>query len=164
MDEGDRTRLRTYLNDHRAGSIAGMRTARRCARDNRGEALGRYLSEVFIPQLETEKRTLDELFIALELPPNHVKRVLAAAFETVTRLKRKGAPSSQSELTRVIEVEALMSGVTSKRQMWEILLENEAARAAVGSDRLARHHRDATDQIEALIVHHRASTGRAFGE
>ena len=164
MDDDDRTRLRIYLNDHRAGSVAGMRAARRCARDNRDEALGRYLSEVFLPQLESEKRTLDELFIDLELPPNHLKRVLAAAFEMVTRLKRKGAPGSQSELTRLIEVEALLSGVTSKRQMWEILLENQAALAAVGSDRLARHHRDATDQIEALTEHHRASTSRAFGE
>jgi hypothetical protein len=123
--------LRIYLQDHRAGATAGRELAARAHGSSKGtefeQPLARLLSEI-----EEDMRTLDEVMARLEIGHDRLKKVAFWTGEKVGRLKLNGRLLSYSPLSRVVELEGLMLGITAKGGMWVVLED-----VAVAEPRLA---------------------------
>ena len=139
-----------YLRDHHAGATAGLELARRAARSNRGNAYGAELS-VLAAEIEEDLRTLERIMEDLDVGPDWVKDRVAWMGERLARLKRNGTWVSYSPLSRVVELEALVIGVTGKLALWEAL------RAALGEtpggvalDAMEERARDQRSRLDSL--------------
>ena len=156
----DRRFLEIYLNDHRAGSEAGLALARRTLRNNENSDVGATLRDI-VHEIEEEIVILDEIGRFLSLRPNPVKRLLGRAVEFVARAKPNGRLTEYSPLSRLVELESLMGGVATKRQLWLSLLASEVAAALEPFD-LEGLAKQAVDQHARLSPHHHAAAAEAL--
>jgi hypothetical protein len=111
------TRLATYLNDHRAGASAGVELARRLCRNNQDNEYGPPLERI-AREVEEDIESLEELMSRFDVEPDPVKRAAAWSFEKVGRLKLNGQILGHSPLSRLVELEGMMTGVSGKLAMW----------------------------------------------
>lgn len=119
-----------YLNDHLAGSIAGIRLAKRLRDRFAGSDFLRMLDGVLV-ELEQDRITLEQDRITLEqqvmevvgVRPNQLKQVDAIAVEVGSRLIHTlpliGTRSNAIALLE--ETELLSLGVEGKRLLWAAL-------------------------------------------
>jgi hypothetical protein len=114
------TRLATYLNDHLGGSATGRELARRALSENRANEYGVVLEDV-VRQIEEDVESLLELMRRVDVEPDRVKEALGWAGEKLGRLKLNGQLLGYSPLSRLVELEALMLGITGKLAMWQAL-------------------------------------------
>ena len=112
--------LTIYLNDHRAGAAAGIGLAHRLWRQNRKGPWASQLREL-LKSVEAEGETLDAVRGSIGVTGGKFRRTAAVALERASRLKLNGHVLSYSPLSRVGELEALMSGVQSKLRLWTTL-------------------------------------------
>jgi hypothetical protein len=118
----NRKRLAIYLQDHLAGSTAGLELARRVHASNGDGEFGAFLEEL-VSEIELDRRTLLELMGRLGIGEDRVKTALAWAGEKAGRLKLNGELLSYSPLSRLVELEGLALGVHGKLGMWRSLRE-----------------------------------------
>ncbi|MFP5212596.1 MAG: hypothetical protein ACLGPL_04380 [Acidobacteriota bacterium] len=123
--------LTTYLNDHLAGSVAGIELAKRCRSSNRDSELGTFLDKV-VSVLKDGQDKLRELLAAFGGTESYVKQLGAWTVEKVSRLKLNDSILTYSDLSRLIELETLMVAMHAQVRMWKVL---DAARS--GDPRLA---------------------------
>jgi hypothetical protein len=112
--------LRTYLNDHLAGSLAALEIARRAAGHNRDTPTGRVLAEVAEEILE-DRRTLERVMTRMGAGKDQLKLLAAWGAERATRLKLNGELMGYSPLARLEEIELLTLGVEGKLLLWRAL-------------------------------------------
>jgi hypothetical protein len=112
--------LAIYLNDHFAGSTAGVELARRAASNNAGTDYGPALSEI-AREIEEDRAMLEELMDRLGVGRDHVKTAAAWLAEKAGRLKPNGRLLTYSPLSRLEELEFLLLGVTGKLAIWRAL-------------------------------------------
>jgi hypothetical protein len=112
--------LRIYLNDHLAGSMAGLELARRARSENEGSPLGDYLGAL-VSELEEDRATLEGVMSALRLKRDLLKSGLGWVGEKLGRLKLNGQWVGYSPLSRVVELEALCLGAEGRLSMWRTL-------------------------------------------
>jgi hypothetical protein len=112
--------LSIYLNDHLAGATMGIELTRRALRANRGTEFGRFLEEL-LREIEEDRRTLESVMDALDVPKSAVKPRLAVVAERLGRLKLNGQVTGYSPLSRVLELEGLTMGVAGKLSLWRNL-------------------------------------------
>ena len=112
--------LGIYVNDHRAGSAAGIALAKRCQRENDGTPVGEVLA-VLVPEIEEDAATLNRVAEVLGVRSDPVKVGAARAGEILSRLKLNGQLRGYSPLSRVIEIEGLLVGIEGKRLLWKAL-------------------------------------------
>jgi hypothetical protein len=105
------------LNDHRAGASGGTRLAHRLAASNTPGPYAERLQDL-AESISTDAATLDAVREAWGVDGGAIKRLGAIIMERVGRLKPSGHLLGYSPLSRVLEIEALMSGVQAKRQLW----------------------------------------------
>jgi hypothetical protein len=146
--------LATYLNDHLAGSTTGRELAKRTLSNNRGTQFEPTL-EWIVEQIVEDRQSLLEIMRAVGAPHDHVKKVVAFALERAGRLKLNNSLFSYSPLSRLVEFEGLVIGVTGKLAGWRSLqqlsdarlaafdLEALAQRAIVQRDRVEEQRREA---------------------
>jgi hypothetical protein len=118
--------LKIYLDDHRAGATAGTNLARRVWRKNRSGPWGTELNEIR-QLIKGEKQTLDSVRAAVGISGGQGKKALALLSAQAARLKPNGHFLGYSPLTRLVELETLMSGVQSKLGLWAALLETSSS-------------------------------------
>jgi hypothetical protein len=116
----NRRLLGIYLNDHLAGAVGGVELARRARRNNRRGKLAADL-ERLVGEIEEDRTTLESVMDRLGIARNPVKTSAAWLLERVGRLKLNGSALGYSPLSRVEELELLVSGVEAKRLMWVAL-------------------------------------------
>ncbi len=153
--------LGIYLNDHMMGSVGGTELARRCLRSNRGTALGSFLATLLDEILE-DRNTLEDVMARLGISVDRGKVVVAAVGERVARLKLNGQLFGYSDLSRVIELEALCAGVALKRRLWrslERIRDTDRRIADIDFDALADR---ASAQVDGLERHRLDAVARAF--
>ena len=153
--------LGIYLNDHMMGSVGGTELARRCLRSNRGTALGSFLATLLDEILE-DRNTLEDVMARLGISVDRGKVVVAAVGERVARLKLNGQLFGYSDLSRVIELEALCAGVAVKRRLWrslERIRDTDRRIADIDFDALADR---ASAQLDGLERHRLDAVARAF--
>jgi hypothetical protein len=112
--------LATYLNDHYAGSTAGASLVRRASRENAGNELGTFLSELS-EEIAADRETLKEIMDALGVHADPVKVAAARALELVGRLKPNAQLRGYSPLSPLVELEMLKLGIQGKLAMWRAL-------------------------------------------
>jgi hypothetical protein len=112
--------LGIYLNDHLAGAVVGLELAKRAETSNRGNDFGRFLGRL-VEEIEEDRRTLERVIDRLGVRRSRVKPALALVLERLGRLKLNGRVTAYSPLSRVVELEGLMLGVTGKLGLWRAL-------------------------------------------
>jgi hypothetical protein len=119
-DADPKTRLASYLNDHLAGAVAGHELALRAAASNRGNEYGPALDGI-VREIEEDAEALKDLMDRLGVQRDRVKLALGWAGEKVGRLKLNGQVLGYSPLSRLIELEGLVLGVSGKLALWQAL-------------------------------------------
>ena len=156
-------RLRIYLNDHAAGSLTGYELAKRCLSNNEGTRLGDYL-RTFIAELDEERADLKRLIESLGFPEDKLKEGMGWVAEKAGRLKLNGQIRGYSPLSRVLELEGLVLGVTGKRSLWRSIKEYASSDPRVGVVDLDRLEQQAQNQLEELEKHRLEAAETAFQE
>jgi hypothetical protein len=154
--------LAIYLQDHLAGATTGVELARRARDQNRDNELGAFLDDL-AQEIAEDREELREIMRALDIGADRLKMAAAWTSEKVGRLKLNGRLTSYSPLSRVLELEGLIMGVTGKLCMWQSL----HVLAHSGDDRLdaARYDRliaRAERQLAALRDYHDAAAAETF--
>jgi len=139
--------LAIYLNDHLAGSTAGVELARRAASNNAGNEYGRVLSDI-AREIEEDRATLEALMDRLDVGRDRVKTAAAWVVERAGRLKPNGHLLTYSPLSRLEELEFLLLGVSGKLSMWRAL--DHAIHERLGGIELSQLEARAESQRERL--------------
>jgi hypothetical protein len=140
----DRKLLAIYLNDHLAGSVVGDKLAKRVARQNEGNEYGRKVGEI-AREIREDQATLLDIMRRAGVRRKQIRLAMARVAEPVTRLKPNGRLIGYSPLSRVLELEGLIMGITGKLEMWRSLqaIENGSRIGRVDFDLLAARRRTA---------------------
>jgi hypothetical protein len=113
--------LPIYLNDHLAGSTAGVELARRLRASNEDdEEFGPELAEI-CAEIESDRETLKAVMDQLGMGQSRLKPAAAVVGERLGRLKLNGQLRGYSPLSRLDELELLQLGVVGKRRLWRAL-------------------------------------------
>lgn len=141
--------LSIYLNDHLAGATVGVELARRLRASNREEpAFGTPLAEIYA-EIETDREALEEAMEHLGIARGRVKPAAAWAGEKLGRLKLNGQLTGYSPLSRLVELELLLIGITGKLRMWKAL-ERTRGELDVDFARLAERAARQRGRVEEL--------------
>jgi hypothetical protein len=142
--------LRTYLQDHHAGATAGLELARRAAGSNSESDYGAELDRI-AGEIAADREALEQVMSGLGVKPSTIKDAAGWTAEKLGRLKPNNSLLSYSPLSRVVELEGLLIGVTGKLALWESL------RSALGESidgidlaALAERAADQRSRLEAL--------------
>ena len=154
--------LGLYLKDHLAGAALGLELVRRTARENKDSALGSFLADALLPEIEEDRRTLQRLMGQVGIAPSRPKVAAAWLAEKLGRLKLNGELWRYSPLSRLVELEGLAVGIEGKRALW-LALEAARLRGISGFDFQALAAR-AESQRSRLEEHRLAAATAALGE
>ncbi len=153
--------LRIYLNDHLAGSLAGIELAKRARSSNEVTPLGDYLAG-FIAELEEDRTDLVKIIDALGFPQDRLKLGGAWLAEKVGRLKLNGQLTGYSDLSRLVELEGLCLGVEGKASLWRSLKSVAGTDTRLAVTDLDRLLKRAERQREELEIHRLEAARRAL--
>jgi hypothetical protein len=112
--------LRIYLNDHLATLTAGIELTKRSSSNNRGTALGTFLSDLE-SEFEADRDLLLEVMDTLDVSSDPLKRTAGWLAEKAGRLKFNGRLVGYSDLSRLIELEGLAAIVSANASLWRSL-------------------------------------------
>lgn len=98
----------------------GLELSRRLAARNRGNDYGAPLVRI-ASEIQEDRESLLSIMRALEVGADRAKVALAWCAEKAGRLKLNGRLLSYSPLSRLMELELLMLGVTGKLALWRAL-------------------------------------------
>jgi hypothetical protein len=114
--------LGIYLNDHLAGSIGGVETARRARGSNEGTEFGEPLARL-CEEIESDRDSLEAVMKELGVGRSRIKPAIGWLGEKLGRLKPNGQLRGYSPLSRIVELELLLLGITGKSRLWTLLEE-----------------------------------------
>ncbi len=112
--------LITYLNDHLAGSVAGIALAKRCQANNSDAHWGEFLTRL-ITLLEKEQGNPKKMIDALGSSESTVKKLAGWSAEKLSRLKLNDWLLTSSSLSLLEELEMLVMGLKAQHRMWVVL-------------------------------------------
>jgi hypothetical protein len=153
--------LRVYLNDHLAGSAAGIELAEKLRDNNQGTELGNTMAALH-RDIEQDRATLEELMDRLGIERHRVKQAAGWVLEKLTRLRLNPTLAGGADLTRMLETEALSLGIEGKLCMWLVLREAAAADQRLAGTDYDRLIERARGQRQALEPHRVAAALQAF--
>lgn len=154
--------LVTYLQDHLAGSQAGLRRFEAAANKNRGTALGKFL-ERCVGELKEEREILHGVLKAAGGRRPLIKQPLAFVGEAVARLKPNGG-FAYTALDKLEDLEALRLGVEGKMCMWRALYELSRRDSRINVADFEQLFVKAEQQAEILERFRVQAALAAFGE
>ncbi len=160
IDERERL-LHIYLADHLAGSAGGVSLAKRIARHNSGNDIGREMDRI-ATAIEEDQAALERLMDRVGARRRRWRQAGAAAGERLSRLKPDGKLFGYSPLSRVLELEGMIMGVTGKLELWRSLLTSRASDSRFDAEELERLRGRAEDQRERLEQLHARAVEQAF--
>ena len=137
--------LRIYLQDHHAGATAGLELARRVHGSNEDNAYGEALAKI-VDDIAADRKALESVMDDLGFGSDTIKDAGAWALEKVGRLKMNGQISGYSPLSRMVELEGLMTGITGKIGLWAALLQIAPDEPRLDVPRLERLKERGEDQ------------------
>lgn len=141
--------LAIYLNDHLAGSVAGIELAKRAAGNNEGTPVGEFLSQL-VTDIDEDRAALEAIMDELGVRKDLLKDAAAWVAEKVGRLKLNGKLIGYSPLSQLIELEGLALGVEGKLSLWRALQEVQGEYPALADADLDRLADRAKAQQEGL--------------
>jgi hypothetical protein len=153
--------LGIYLNDHLAGSTAGLELARRTAKNNAGTVYESFLRDL-VQGIEEDKVELERIIESLGIANDKLKVAGAWMAEKAGRLKLNGQLTGYSPLSRLWELEGLKLGVTGKLSLWKSLkqvADHDSRLAITDFDKLIAR---AEEQIAGLEEQRLSAAGEAL--
>lgn len=129
--------LRIYLQDHHAGATTGLELARRAHGSNKGNEYGQALAKI-VDEIAADQKALEGVMDELGFEADKIKDLGAWTLEKAGRLKLNGQLSGYSPLSRVVELEGLVTGITGKISLWAALLEIAGDEPRLDAARLER--------------------------
>ena len=154
MDAERHRLLGIYLNDHFGGSTAGVEMARRARDANNGTDFALPLA-VICREIEEDRATLETVMEELGVGRSRVKPALAWLGEKVGRLKLNGRLRGYSPLSRVVELESLVLGITGKLRLWQLLdrvLDGESGADLPALAARAEGQRDRVEDLQRRAI------------
>jgi hypothetical protein len=145
--------LPIYLNDHYAGSTLGVELAKRAANNSRDNAEFGPPLATLASEIDEDRDALKRIMDRLDVSEDRIKASIFWLGEKVGRLKPNGELLHFSPLSRVVELEGLITGVSGKLSLWRTLLElaeREARLDAGELDVLAGRAEDQLLRLHAL--------------
>lgn len=114
--------LITYLQDHHAGSAAGLDAFARVAQGHADEAVRQAVSRI-ADEAQKDQTTLEQILHSFDAKPAVLKDLSGKVAEKVARLKPNQRLVSRSPLSDVEELEGLVDAVHAKSMAWRVLLQ-----------------------------------------
>jgi hypothetical protein len=143
--------LKTYLNDHLAGSVMAIELAERTIRENEGGSVAARLSPL-VEQIREDQTVLKGVIERLGTGESSLKKAGAWLAEKAGRVKL-GGTDEPGELSRLEVLEMLTTGVHGKRALWRALrvvaFSYEELRG-LDLDLLERRAVEQQDELEAM--------------
>ncbi|QDU39497.1 hypothetical protein Mal4_38420 [Maioricimonas rarisocia] len=116
------TRLRIYLNDH-LGLVTGeAELARRCRDSNKGTSLALFLDRLQ-SELETQRAAISDVIRLIGGRESRIKQGAGWLAEKLGRFKMNDSLLSYSDLSRLLELEALSAAAHERVALWDTLCE-----------------------------------------
>jgi len=146
-----RDALKTYLNDHLAGSVMAIELAERTIRENEGGPVAAHLSPL-VKEIREDQTVLKGLIERLGTGESSLKKAGAWLAEKAGRVKL-GGTDEPGELSRLEVLEILTTGVHGKRAMWRALravAERYEELRGLDLDLLERRAVEQHDELEAM--------------
>jgi hypothetical protein len=153
--------LETYLQDHRAGAEMGSDLARRLKAENEGTPYEDFLVRV-AQEIERDIDVLEGIMDRVGVGTSVLKTAGAKVGERLGRLKQNDRLVGYSPLSRVLELEALRSGVQGKLGLWDALAEIAPSDDRLDADEIAACMARAERQLAELREQHRMASREAF--
>ena len=153
--------LTVYLNDHLAGSAAGIELAAKLRDNNQGTELGKDMAALH-HDISEDRETLEALMGRLEVERHPVKEAAGWVLEKLSRLRLNPALTGSAELTRLLETEGLSLGIEGKLCMWVALKEAAAADSRLAGADYDRLIERARGQRRTLEPHRLAAAVASF--
>jgi hypothetical protein len=157
----DKERLGTYLQDHYAGSSAGIELFRRAAHQQ-SDPVARTELTAMVEEVENDRATLERFLAAANTKPDPVKNAGAWVAEKLSRLKPNGELLHRSPLSDVVELEALRLAVEGKAAGWRVLRRLAEDDHHFDKSELDRLLSSAANQIDRLEKLRMAAAERVF--
>ena len=154
--------LETYLQDHRAGAEMGSDLAHRLADENLDTPYEDFLVGL-AQEIDQDVATLEDIMARYGVSKSLIKTAGAKVGEKLARLKPNDRLTSYSPLSRVLELEALRSGVQGKLCLWDSLAHIAPYDEHLDEQEMAELQRKAERQLEGLREHHAMAAREAFG-
>jgi hypothetical protein len=114
--------LGVYLNDHLAGSVAGVSLIEQSRDHNKGTPLGAFLDGL-LDEVRADQQALEGLMEQLGIDKSQIKQAGTWLVEKFTRLKFMTSGGTGEGLRNLLELEALRLGVQGKHALWLALEE-----------------------------------------
>ena len=144
--------LGIYLNDHLAGSTAGVELARRIARAHKGSTTGGIL-DLLAEEIAEDREALLGTMGTLGVPVRQYKVYAGWIGEKIARLKPNGGLLSRSPLSHLLELEIMRLGIEGKASGWRTLRAVADHNERLNADELdqliirARRQADAVEEL-----------------
>jgi hypothetical protein len=142
-------RLDGYLNDHLGGSTGAIDLAKESRRQNEGAALATYLVTL-IAEIEEDRDTLVAVMKRLDIEISQVKHASGWVAEKLSRLKFQLPLGTDERVNRLLELDALLSGIFGKHLLWQMLQRVSAFEPRLAEFDFEALETRAREQIEAL--------------
>ena len=144
--------INTYLQDHHAGSAAGLDAFRRVA-EGHSESDVREAVRRIGEQAASDQKSLEEVMQRFGAEPALLKDLSTKLGEKVARLKPNQHVSSRSPLSDLLEVEALVDAVHAKSLLWVVLRQLDDERVDKEQmESLLERARSQEEELKALLV------------
>jgi hypothetical protein len=141
--------LGIYLNDHLAGATVGVELAKRTAGANHGTEFGDPLGQL-ASEIAQDRSALRRIMDRLDVRADPVKTTLAWGAEKAGRLKLNGQLRGYSPLSRLVEIDGLITGAAGKLSLWRALQVTAPSEPRLDGADLASLEQRAEDQLRRL--------------
>jgi hypothetical protein len=141
--------LGIYLNDHLAGSTGGVETVRRTRGSNQGTEFGEPLARL-CEEFEADRDALQGVMKELGVGRSRLKPAIGWVGEKLGRLKLNGQLRGYSPLSRIIELELLLLGITGKSRLWTLLDDLVGDRSDADFPALIAIAKDQRERVEEM--------------
>lgn len=153
--------LKTYLNDHLAGSEAAVELAQHARNSNPDTPLGAYL-DTFLDEIEEDRAVVRDLLKRLGGGTNPVKTAVGWLGEKAARLKLNHPLQSYTAFIRMEELEGLLLGVRGKLALWQALEHTVASDPRLNHVDFTVLARRAEEQLSEIERHRLEAAREAF--
>jgi hypothetical protein len=150
--------LRTYLDDHHAGSRAAVELIEHYLRTHRGSSRARVLQEV-LDEIRQDQAVLLDLLRRVGGRGSRLKDAAAWVLEKLSRLKLNEVGKHRT-LSEFEKMEQLVLGVSGKHALWVALQTVTSADGRFRDVDFGRLQQRAQRQLEA-VEHQRLEAARA---
>jgi hypothetical protein len=128
-----------------------VETARRTRGSNEGTEFGAPLA-ILCEEIESDRETLESVMKELGVARSRYKPAIGWLGEKLGRLKPNGQLHGYSPLSRVVELELLLVGISGKHRHWVLLDELVGAESSADFKALAERAEAQRARVEDLQV------------